>query len=36
MHEIGVEEKIGHQLVQVEVAGHEKMEATDIFQVDSP
>ena len=33
MHETGMKKQIGHQLVEMEMTGHEEMQAPDISQV---
>jgi hypothetical protein len=35
MRQVGVQEHISDELEQVEIAGHEKVQATDVGQVDS-
>jgi hypothetical protein len=35
MHETGMQEEIGHQLVKMTIIGHEKMKSADVFQIDS-
>ena len=35
MHERGVQKQIGHQLIIMEMAGHEEMQSPDVCQVDA-
>ena len=35
MHEIGMQEQVGDQLIQMEIIGQEEVKAADIGQVDS-
>ena len=35
MHETGVEEQIGDQLIEVEIACHKEMQAADVGQIDA-
>jgi hypothetical protein len=35
MHEVGMQEQVGDKLIQVEIVGHEEMQATDVGQIDT-
>jgi hypothetical protein len=35
MHETGMQEQIGNQLIEVEITGHEKVKASDICKVNT-